>query len=73
MLHSNEAIMTFQEPTRGALGDFLANSGAMEPANPSAMPYEQSRRYQLEMFEASMARNIIVVVVPLRSQLILLY
>lgn len=65
--------MTFQEPARGALGDSLANSGALEPANPSAIPSEQSRQYQLEMFEASMARNIIVVVVPLRSQPILLF
>ncbi|OBT88022.1 hypothetical protein VE02_02895 [Pseudogymnoascus sp. 03VT05] len=53
--------MTSQESTHVALEDAPANSGAMELAKPSAIPPEQSRLYQLEMFEASMARNTIVV------------
>lgn len=63
--------MTSQESTCVALQDAPANSSAMELAKPSAIPYEQSRLYQLEMFEASMARNTIVVVVLLHSQPIL--
>lgn len=57
--------MTSQEPTYIVMEDAQANSGEMELAKPSAIPHEQSRLYQLEMFEASMARNIIVVVVLL--------
>ncbi|KFZ01525.1 hypothetical protein V501_09951 [Pseudogymnoascus sp. VKM F-4519 (FW-2642)] len=53
--------MTSQESTCVVLQDAPANSGAMELAKPSAIPPEQSRLYQLEMFEASMARNTIVV------------
>lgn len=59
--------MISQAPSHVVLEDAPANSGAMELAQPSAIPPEQSRLYQLEMFEASMARNIIVVVLLLHS------
>lgn len=72
-LHSNGSIMTSQEPTRVVLEDALANSSEMELTKPSAIPLQQSRLYQREMFEASMAHNIIVVVVLLHAQLILLF
>ena len=65
--------MTSQEPNCVVMEDAPANSGEMELAKSSAIPHEQSRLYQLEMFEASMARNIIVVVVLLHFQLILLF
>jgi hypothetical protein len=65
--------MTSQEPTRIALEDAQANSDTMELAKPGAIPSEQSRQYQLEMFDASMTGNIIVVVLLLHSQPILLF
>ncbi|OBT69887.1 hypothetical protein VE03_00456 [Pseudogymnoascus sp. 23342-1-I1] len=49
--------MTSQELV---LGDAPANSGDMELANTTSIPSEQSRLYQLEMFDASMASNIIM-------------
>lgn len=65
--------MASQEPTRIVLEDAQANSGTMKLAKPGAIPSEQSRQYQLEMFDASMACNIIVVVLLLHSQPILLF
>lgn len=65
--------MTSQDHAHVALRDAPANSGEMELAKPGAIPSEHSRLYQLEMFEASMASNIIVVVVVLKSQLIILF
>ncbi|KFY33349.1 hypothetical protein V494_07693 [Pseudogymnoascus sp. VKM F-4513 (FW-928)] len=53
--------MTSKEPTHVVLEDAPANFTGGELAKPTAIPSEQSRLYQLEMLEASMARNTIVV------------
>ena len=64
-LHSNGPVMTSQARSRVAVEDAPANASTMELAEPAVIRSEQSRQYQREMYEASMERNIIVVVVLL--------
>jgi hypothetical protein len=60
--------MTSQELYNAVLEDARANPEAIESVKPSETPPERSRLYQLEMFKASMDRNIVVVVVLLHHK-----